>query len=251
MKVSDFYKELDKLMPFNTVEDRDISGLLSGRMKAEVSGVLLCLDITHEVINEAVKTGANLIISHHPFLFEGEEISDENPIYELNAKDISAICCHSNMDKAEGIGDVLAGLLGFEKLGLLEIVEDGFGYGFFASLKEETTLFKLAEHVKKAIGCETVRTSKENNPVKTVAICGGGGGSMISFATGNADVLITGDIKHSQFIEAQNAGLCLIDAGHYMTEYPMMSILLDRLKERFPEEKITLSLSESCPVVFR
>lgn len=223
--VEDVYSFIDKFAPFSTQDGFDNSGLLVGSMAAAVSKVAVCLDITKKTAEEAAAKGADLILSHHPVIFHKlSSIDVSNPVNILIKNDINAICAHTNVDMAKGgISDMMLELLdmGGNTAVLEPVHKDGTGYGRIVKLDFAADAASLAAMCKKAFNCNTVRYYDSGRVIKTVGVYSGAGGSEVNVAhaaeTG-CDALITGDVKHSGFIEALNRGMTLIDAGHFHTE---------------------------------
>lgn len=223
--VGDVYRYIDNIAPFNTQDSFDNSGLLVGSMEATVTKTAVCLDITRRVAEEAALKGANLIVSHHPIIFHKlSAIEIHNPINILIKNGINAICAHTNVDMCKnGISDMMLELLDFkgETRVLEPIHKDGVGYGRIVQLDFVSEASALAAMCKNAFHCNTVRYYDSGRVIKTVGVCSGAGGSEDDVANATVrgcDALITGDVKHSGFIEAANRGITLIDAGHFHTE---------------------------------
>ncbi len=222
MKIKDIYDYLNSISPFNTAVHDNV-GLLTGSMDMEVTGICTCLDITNDIINEAVLKNANLIVSHHPVIFDPlRQVCPPNPVYKLVQNNISAIAMHTNFDMSEGgVGDALVELLGFTSTGeVLEPVHpNGLGFGSVCELDFAFTPKTLAEHCKNALDLGGVRYTPINKEIRRVAVCSGAGGSNIRLAIERGcDALITGDIKHNIWVDAINSDFVLIDAGHFGTE---------------------------------
>lgn len=225
MTVGDVYHFIDGRAPFNTQDSFDNSGLLVGSMAATVTKIAVCLDITRKTAEEAAMQGADLIISHHPVIFHKlSSIDVSNPINILIKNGINAICAHTNVDIAkDGISDMMLELLDIKgETSVLEPVhKNGTGYGRIAQLDFAADAASLAAICKKAFHCHTVRYYDSGRVIKTVGVCSGAGGSeedVANAAEKGCDALITGDVKHSGFIEALNRGITVIDAGHFHTE---------------------------------
>lgn len=223
--VGDVYRFIDKLAPFATQDGFDNSGLLVGGMEATVSKIAVCLDITRKVAEEAAMRGAELIVSHHPLIFHKlSTVEIHNPINILIKNDINAICAHTNVDMAKGgISDMMLELLDIkgETTVLEPVHKNGIGYGRIVKLDFAADAASLAAMCKKAFHCNTVRYYDSGRVIKTVGVCSGAGGSeddVANAAGKGCDALITGDVKHSGFIEAMNRGITVIDAGHFHTE---------------------------------
>lgn len=252
MKVKDFYIFMDEYAPFDKCGDFDNCGLNVGDMNAEVSAVCLCLDITNKVIDEAVKRGANLIISHHPVIFDPlKELHPGEPVYKLIENRISAICAHTNADMTiNGVTDLMVELMGFEKSDIVlePVFPDGRGYGKVCVLPIPTTARALAESCKEAFGCTAVRFIDVEKPLSRMGLCSGAGASNLKRAIAlGCDALITGDVKHDIWIDAQNAGFCMIDAGHFHTENILCNYLLGALCRKFPDIEIFKAENSADP----
>ena len=240
--VKDFYEYLNGIAPFETQEDWDNSGMLVGDMNAEVTRVVVALDITSEVITEAERLGANLIVSHHPVIFKAiKNVTKGSIPFELAANGINAVCCHTPLDIADGgTNDTLAELLGFKvTVGENPILR-------FADIPE-TDAASLSKHIADTLGT-TVRFADAGKPIKKIAICTGAGSSLIGEA-GKIDAFITGDAGHHDFIDALQDGITLIAAGHYETENPVVSVLKTKLSKAFSGTEI-IDIKQENPVKF-
>ena len=229
MTVKDILEYLSGVAPLETAESYDNVGLLVGGADAEVTGVCCCVDITHDVIQEAAEKGANLIISHHPVIFESlKNIPAWSPVAELIKNDIAAIAMHTNFDIApSGVNAALVKMLEFESIGSFEN-----GYGAICEMTRDFTAKSLAEHCKARLGLECVKYSQNSTDklLKRVAVCCGGGVDrdiMRLARKNNIDAIISGDIKHNFWIEADNCGIALIDAGHFGTEKAAAKVLAE------------------------
>lgn len=254
MTVREIYDYLNSIAPFNTAVHDNV-GLLTGGMDREVKRICTCLDITNPVIDEAVKEGADLIVSHHPVIFDPlRSIRPESPVYRLIHNDISAIAMHTNFDMAEGgVGDALLELLGFEAVdGDLEPVHpNGLGFGSVCELDFAFTPKALAEHCKKALDLDGVRYTPIDREIRRVAVCSGAGGSNIWHAIDRGcDALITGDIKHNIWIDAINQNFVLIDAGHFGTEKCASHRLAALLSRRFAEITVFTAEHDTEPCAY-
>ncbi|MBQ8170813.1 MAG: Nif3-like dinuclear metal center hexameric protein [Oscillospiraceae bacterium] len=222
MTVKDILDFINSVSPLSAAEKYDNVGMLVGDYNAEVTGICTCLDITNDVIDEALKKNANLIVSHHPVIFDPlKNVRAGTPVYKLIKNGISAICVHTNFDMTEGgVNDALLELLGFESAEVLEQIHpNGLGFGAVCDLSFGFTAKGLAEHCKNALYLESVKYCDGGKEIKRVAVCSGSGGSFLEAAAEKGcDALVTGDIKHNIWIDARNMGFSLIDAGHYGTE---------------------------------
>lgn len=238
MTVNDIYTFLDEKYDFSLAKDYDNVGHLVGSLNNNVSGIVVCLDCTDEAVSEAVKNGANLIVTHHPVIFNPlKSVTDEAIVYRLIRNDISVISAHTNLDQADkGVNDALCEAL---KLQNVEKVTDSEGYIFRTGETEEPmTADAFAEYVGDRLNVP-VKYVGTSNYVKRVAVCSGSGGSMLGdVANLGVDAYVTADIKHNVFLEAHTLGMVLLDAGHFNTEDLVVFPLANELKKAFPEIKI-------------
>ena len=241
-KVKDFYGYLNSIAPFETQEDWDNSGMLVGDMDAEVKKVAVVLDITHEEIKKAKAIGADLIISHHPVIFNPiKSVTRGSVPYELVASSINALCCHTPLDIADGgTNDSLAKLLGIE----VTRTEDPI---LRLGTVELTTAENLAGKIAKTLNTK-VRYADAGRKIEKIAICTGAGCSLIE-AAGEIDAFITGDASHHNFLDCIQTGITLIAAGHYETEIVVVPVLVKKLQARFPDIEI-IDIKQENPIKF-
>lgn len=241
-KVKDFYGYLNSIAPFETQEDWDNSGMLVGDMDAEVKKVAVVLDITHEEINKAKAIGADLIISHHPVIFNPIKAVTRGSVpYELVASSINALCCHTPLDIADGgTNDSLAKLLGIE----VTRTEDPI---LRLGTVEPTAAQELAGKIANTLNTK-VRYADAGRKIEKIAICTGAGCSLIE-AAGEIDAFITGDASHHNFLDCIQAGITLIAAGHYETEIVVVPVLVKKLQAQFPDIEI-IDIKQENPIKF-
>ena len=238
MKLSEIYKIADEIAPKRLSDEYcrlygayDNSGVLVDTGD-DIKGVLFTLDLSAAAIAKAREMGANLIITHHPVIFNGMKRLDADSIpYRLAAAGISAISAHTNLDKAMGgVNDVLAARLGLTDV---EVAADGITR--IGTLPEEMSATAFAAHVAEAL--EIPVRAAGNKPVKKVAVCGGGGGGFIAACFGLADCFVTGEVKHHEWLYAAGH-INVIDGGHYSTEVPVVDTLCGWLAEEFPDLQV-------------
>ena len=248
--VRDVEKYLYSWAPRELAESWDNVGLLVGDGETEVKRVLVSLDITEAVVDEAVALRADLIVAHHPIMNctwnPVQTIRDDNiqgkMFIDLVRGGVSAICMHTNLDAAVGgVNDVLA-----EKLGVknVAVIEGGEGVVRAGELTEEKTLPAFLSKVKNALKPNGIRYVDGGKPVRVVAVGGGACGDFFRFAVQHGcDTFVTSDVKYNQFLDAKDLGLNLIDAGHFPTEDPVCEAVIDYLANRFPQLTIQKSVS--------
>ena len=257
--VKDFYDFLDRKAPFHTQMDFDNAGFLVGRRDREVSRVLVALDITPAVIEEAAAKGCQLILAHHPVIWgKLGQVTDESTtgrnVLALIEQGIAAICAHTNLDAvAGGVNDALALRLGLSEIDQLHqdgIDGQGRPYGIGRTgVVPQQNLYDFAQAVKKLLGSHGIRLVDGGRPVCRVAVGGGACAGMLEDAVAKGcDTFVTSDVKYDGFLDAKAMGINLIDAGHFPTENVVCPVLRDWLAQRFPQ--LTVDISQRHHEVF-
>ena len=243
MQCGKVIEAIERSFPPYCACDWDNVGLLVGDEKREVRRILLALDATEDVIEQAVKKKADLLITHHPMIFRAvKRITADDftgrRILRLAKEGIAYYAMHTNYDSCF-MGEQAARRLGLLDTEVLEPVADGqeeaFGIGKIGRLPCETTLRACAELVKSAFGISSVRIFGDGgHMVKKVAVVPGSGGGEINRAIlAGADLLISGDIDHHEGIDAMAQGLVVIDAGHYGLEHIFAVDMAGFLADKF------------------
>lgn len=252
--VKDIFNYLNELAPVELKMDFDNVGILVGSKKSPVTKCLIALDITDDVIDEAIALGANLIVSHHPVIFnELKSVLDEDltgrKLIKLIKNDISAICMHTNLDiAAGGVNDALMSALEGTVSGYLEpcgtdAKGNKVGCGRIGELADAMDLNSFLALCKNALCVNGLRYHDAGLPVKKLAVMGGSGGSCIELAKAcGCDTYVTSDIKYNGFLDAKELGINLIDADHFCTENVIVPVLHEKLAAQFP--KISFSISK-------
>lgn len=246
MKVSDIYKFIDEFAPFNTACDFDNCGLIVGDMNDDVKKIGLALDITNDVIDKAVAQGINLIITHHPVIFNAtKSILSDTPVHKLIKNNISTISAHTNLDKA--VGGVNDTLIEYYQLYNVISPDEFDNLGRVGTLKNPMKVKEYAKIIKKNLNSKVVKFYDAGLQVKKVGFVSGSGGSMIANAVSlGIDTFITGDIKQDQFVYAQNYGINLIEANHFDSEIVILKVLKQKLYNVFTNTEIVILQSENC-----
>lgn len=234
MTVNDIFAYLCELFPLSDACDFDNPGLLVGDQNKPVDRVLLALDVTNTVLDRAVELGVQLIVTHHPVIFEPlRNVCADSLVYSLIKKDLSVISMHTNMDiGTHGVNDCLA-----QALGLCNVVPVDDGHGFLircGSLKEPTDADDFAAFIGRRL--DTAVKYVGSGVLQKIALCSGSGADFLPLARQiGADALVTADVKHHQFLEASQHGIALYDAGHFPSEDVVLEPLCRMLEDRFPE----------------
>ncbi len=234
MKCNDILLQLEETFPSEKAYSWDNVGLLVGRDDKEVNKIYVALDLTDAILFEAIKWGADMIITHHPLIFSSlKKVNNQNYItnrvVELLRNDIAYYAMHTNYDVVR-MADLASQKLGLINANPLEpsLENPEEGLGKIGETSYEMTLEEYANYVKTTFGLSTVKVfggdysdvKSMNKKIKRVAILPGSGKSAIQAAiTKKADVLITGDIGHHEGIDAYDQGLIILDAGHYGIEH--------------------------------
>ncbi|MDE5561887.1 MAG: Nif3-like dinuclear metal center hexameric protein [Bacteroidaceae bacterium] len=235
VKVKEVIDALEHFAPLPLQESYDNAGLQTGLTEAEVSGALLCLDVTEEVMREAVELGCNLIVSHHPVLFRGlRQVSDATQVQRVVRmavqNDIAIYSAHTNLDKAEdGVNYKIA-----ERLGLIDVTPIGqCGVMGYLSAPMDSRFF--LDKVKEVFHCACLmHNSVLPRPVQSVAVCGGAGEDLLGEALAQeADAFLTGEMRyHTCMGHDEEILICVL--GHYESERYTVELLEDILAVEFP-----------------
>ncbi|MDL2327915.1 Nif3-like dinuclear metal center hexameric protein [Ruminococcaceae bacterium OttesenSCG-928-A11] len=242
--VADFARAIEEIAPLELKEDWDNVGALVN-CGGEISHVLVALDITDEVVNEAEAEGCQLIVAHHPVIFAPiKQIAHGDTVYRMIKKGISAVCAHTNLDAATGgVNDILAALFG---LGEVQVFA---GLGRVGNLPAPVPAKKLAEASAVRFRAP-VRLADSGKPVTRLAVLGGSGGGLLAEAlAAGADGIVTGEADHHDAIDAVHAGVSMIVAGHFASEWPVVPVLAKWLAGKFPEVKVTVSRRNKDPFI--
>lgn len=250
--VSDIVALMETVAPQRKKESWDNVGLSCGRPDKKVHTILVALDPFEDVAAEAVQVGADLIVTHHPLLFHpAYSVTDETAIgrtlMTLIRHDIAAFSAHTNLDIApEGVGQCLALALGLENISVIEPTEQDAQGNIWGLLRKgsvpEQPLETFLSHVKQTLHTPTLRYAAAGETVRHVAVGGGACADEWKRALdAGCDTFVTSDAKYNDFWDARDAGLTLIDAGHFYTENPVCPQLQRILQTAFPEITVLLS----------
>lgn len=226
--VGEISRFLETKAPIATAADWDNPGLLVGTAQQAVTAAVVCLDITPAAVDYAKANGAQLLISHHPVIFRPlKRLTGDSVPYRLAAEGMAALALHTNLDAAEGgVNDVLAAALG---LADVTVLSDGLcRQGAFV---EPLSPADFAARVATALHT-AVRVHEGDRPVRSVAVCGGSGGDLLLDT--EADAVVTGELRHHEWLTLAEQGQTAVEAGHYETEVGVINALADWLTEAFP-----------------
>lgn len=244
--VKDILSYLFTLAPEHYKMSWDNIGLMCGHSDSPVSGILVALDASLPVAEEAARRGCELVVVHHPLIFtETSAVSDESitglRLLSYLEKHISVISMHTNLDCAPGgVNDVLAQRLGLRDVQVLEDGEMAHLVRYGAVPKQ--SLAQFLPFVKQQLHCPGLRYADGGRPVCRVAVGGGSCGEYFpQLRKLGCDTFVTADVSYHRFADASELGMNLIDAGHFETENPVVQMLCDKLAEQFPEVAVKVS----------
>ena len=264
MKINKVVDALEQYAPLPLQEGYDNAGLQVGLTETvEVSGALLCLDVTEQVVEEAIEKGCNLIVSHHPLIFRKlARISDENYVQRTVRKaiknDIAIVSMHTNMDAATGgVNFKIAEKLGLKNLSFFagEKEVDGVkgGEGVIGEVSETDgwAADDLILLLRDKFAVESVQCNQLlRRPIRRVALCGGAGSFLLDAAIqAGADAFVTGEMHyHEYFGHEQEIQICVI--GHYQSEQFTSEIFKSIIEEKCPGVKCFISEINTNPIIY-
>ena len=257
MKIKDVLSALEQFAPLPLQEGWDNAGLQIGLTEAEVSGALLCLDVTEKVIDEAAAKGCNLVVSHHPLLFRGlKQISDQNDVQRTVWKAITQGICvvsmHTNMDNARGgVNFKIAERLGLTNVRFGVAEEAASGSWVVGEFAEPMAADDFVKHVKQRMEAESAMCNELlQRPIRSVAICGGAGDGFLDEAiAAGVDAFLTGEMHyHVYFGHEQQLQICVI--GHYESEHFTTEIFRDIIENACPGVRTFIAETNTNPIVY-
>lgn len=277
MLVKDVLQELEAFAPSYLQESYDNAGLIVGNAQWNCSGILCSLDVTEEVINEAIASGCNLVIAHHPIIFSGiKKLNGKNyvekTVIAAIKNDIAIYAIHTNLDNVlEGVSGVMADRLGLmdKKIllpkrdvssstelhsnsnfdGAIQIDNQSIGSGIIACLPEPMEEKNFLQMLQTCFHLSIIKHSPLlHKPIKKVAICGGAGSFLIKQALAvGADVFVTSDLKYHEFFDVEGQ-ILVADIGHWESEQFTTGLLIDILQAKFPTFAVLKSVIKTNPV---
>lgn len=228
--LKDVYDRIDELAPFSLQEEWDNAGILAGSAGQRVTSVLLALDLTPAVVQEALDGRVQLIVTHHPILFHGRKnLREDDPegrmLCTLVRGGVGLIAAHTNFDNAApGVNDALAARLGLQNV-------EQHAHGLRVGVPMQETLGEFCSHTEQMLGGVVRCYGDREKRISRVAVLGGAGEDFTGEAIeAGADVYVTGEVAYHKALDAQAAGLNLLEAGHAATELPALKMLAEGLQ---------------------
>jgi dinuclear metal center YbgI/SA1388 family protein len=244
-KIHELTTYLEEIAPLNLQEGYDNAGLIYGDPDTEITGVLISLDLTEDVLDEAIETGCNIVVSHHPIIFRGIKKFVGHYVDRVIVKairhDIAVYAIHTNLDNVieNGVNGKIA-----EKLGLIQVSaldpklnldpSGSIGSGVIGNLEEGMAELDFLDFLKQAMELKVIKhTHLLGKKVHKIAVCGGSGSFLLDPAISKkADVFITSDFKYHEFFDADGK-IVIIDIGHYESEQFTINLLYDLISKKF------------------
>lgn len=259
IKVKDIAETIEDFAPKGLQESYDNAGLQVGNPDMAVTAVLLCLDVTEDILQEALDRHCNMIVSHHPLLFKGlKEVTGANATQRIVIKaikhNVAIYSAHTNLDSAwEGVSHEIAHILHLRNLRVLEPKADNpsTGLGVIGDV-DPTPKIEFLRRIKDSFKVKSLRYSSQSPQlvVRKVAVCGGAGASLIGDAIREkADIILTGDVKYHDFT-AYGLDIIIADLGHYESELCSKDLLSRIIREKHPECVLYFAESETNPVKY-
>lgn len=261
--IIEVYDYLDSIAPFELQESYDNAGLIVGDPTAEVTGVLLCLDSTESIIDEAIEKGCNLVIAHHPIVFKGlkQFVGDhyvQRTIIKAIKNDIAIIAIHTNLDNVltNGVNEMIANKLEMTNISILapkdqDITDEVVGAGVVGKLSDKLETRAFFDFLKLQMQLSVIKhTEICFEKVQKIAICGGAGGFLLEHAkAAGAQVFVTSDYKYHEYFEA-DGDIIIADIGHFESEQYTIELLYKLVKEKFSTFAAHYTLQSTNPVYY-
>ncbi len=252
--ISDIIAAIEEAAPLNLQEQWDNSGLQVGPTGVECSGVMVCVDITPEVLDQARAMGCNLVVSHHPLIFRPiKSVGANSLVYRAITGGITVYSAHTSLDNAPcGVSHAMASRLGLTDVEVLEPLAShpDCGTGVIGTLPHPMTPHELISQLKEAFGLTALRCSDPDAvpAISKVALVGGAGGSFISRAVDcGAQAIVTGDIRHHDFVDHGHR-IFMADITHFDSEKCAKDILMRIISEKFPNFAALKPAPDSNPI---
>lgn len=260
MKVRDIVDAIEAIAPPTLQEGWDNTGLLVGSLDRECRGVMVCVDVTPAIIDEALAAGCDMVVSHHPLIFKGLKRLNganrvERSVIKAIERGVSVYCCHTSIDSApvDGVSRMMARKLGVTDCEVLSPHEAdrNAGLGVVGNFASPISPIELVELVKRSFGSPVARCSAlPSEMIGRVAMCGGSGSEFLadSIAAG-ASAYITSDTRYHDFVDYGDK-IFIIDIGHFESEECTKEIFCQIIREKFPNFAVCYSAIETNPISY-
>ena len=257
MKLREVTAALERLAPLRLQAEWDNSGLQVGFPESEVQSILVCLDITEEIVDESIARKCNMIVSHHPLLFKAlRQVSDatyqQRCVVRALAAGISIYSAHTSLDNAPGgVNHKIAEKLALQNLSWLSPLDSGEGgSGLVGELPRPEKDADFMARVKHVFGVQGLQQSDlDGREIRRVALCGGAGAVLLRDAVrSGADCFLSGEFHYHDYFE--NDGVLLAELGHYQSEQFTQDILQEYLTLNCPGVEVLKTTINTNPVCY-
>jgi dinuclear metal center YbgI/SA1388 family protein len=223
MKLNDLVKELNQKLRLDLMDSDDFGGIQFGNMNQEINNVLVGLEITSDLVKQAIEQNIDLIVVHHPFIYKPIQNFEQNNyrtvlLSELIKKDIAVYVAHSPIDKhPNGINEYIAELIGLSNIIKLTSTQ----YGVKGELNHEITIEQLSELIKSDLKLDHIKIIGQKKKIRKIAIIAGDGDkyTIKTLKNENVDIVLTGDIYYHTAIDIEQENLVAIDFGHNVEKF--------------------------------
>lgn len=256
LAIKDITNAIEEFAPLSLQESWDNSGLQIGDVDRSLTSVMLCLDVTEDIVEEALRRECNLIVSHHPLFFRGvKQLTGATPVQRVAEaaikSGISIYAAHTNLDNApKGVSYEMARSVGLSSIEVLHKEDsDGAGTGVVGNI-EPIPVLEFIRLLREEFNVRALRYSADTPKlvVRRVAMCGGSGAEFIAEAVkSGADAYVTGDIKYHDFT-TWSADILLADIGHFESELCSRRLFERIIRQKFPECSIFMAETDRNPV---
>ncbi len=257
MTVKEITTAIEEFAPLPLQESYDNAGLQVGYGDSRVNAVMLCLDVTHEVLDEAIKRKCDMIVSHHPLIFHGLKhltgaSETERIVIKAIKEGIAIYSAHTNLDSTwNGVSHEMAHMLDLHDIEVLSPIDGNpqAGLGVIGNIVP-TPKLELLRRIKEKFGVKSLRYSTQSSAIvaKRIAMCGGAGAGFIKRAIEmGADMYITGDVKYHDFT-TWGQDIVIADIGHYESELCSMKIFSRIIREKYPDLVVYFSEEQTNPI---
>jgi dinuclear metal center YbgI/SA1388 family protein len=260
MQIREISDYLESIAPLSLQEEYDNSGLLIGSYEQQVESALITLDVTPEIVKEAIDKKCGLIISHHPLIFRGlKRITGQTYVEKAVAlaikNDIAVYAIHTNLDNVlkNGVNGKIAEKLGLQGVEVLSPSGDepGRGSGVVGGLPHLHSEKEFLEHLRDSMELKMIRhTPLTGQKVQKVAVCGGSGSFLLPRAmAAGAQFFVSADFKYHDFFNAEGR-IVIADIGHFESERFTMDLLADLMRIKFPTFAPHLTEKVTNPITY-
>lgn len=258
MRLKEIIGFMENIAPLELKEGFDNVGLMIGDKEKKITKIILALDCTLKVIEEAKTYGAELILTHHPLLFKKPSTITTDTllgkkIIELIKNDINLYSAHTNWDAVkEGLNDTVVNLMGFQSTEVVETSKnrnyDSCGIGRIIELEHKLSLKEIIEKIKTNLGVINLRFVGDlHKQINKIAVVNGSGQDFFEASRIlGTDCIITGDTTYHYVSDYKEMGLTIIDIGHFMSEWPALIKVSEKLKEALAGSGVEIIVSKEC-----